>query len=36
VRGLPIVRWKPVRPGGKRSKSARFRITDVDRRALEG
>src|SRR5258705_5342906 len=33
---LAIVRWKPVRAGGKTIEVDRFRITDVGRRALEG
>ena len=36
VKGLAIVRWKPVRAGGKTIEVGRFRITDVGRRALEG
>jgi hypothetical protein len=33
---LAIVRWKPVRAGGKTIEVGRFRITEVGRRALEG
>jgi hypothetical protein len=36
VKGFAIVRWKPVRAGGKTIEVGRFRITDVGRRALEG
>jgi len=36
VKGLAIVRSKPVRAGGKTIEVGRFRITDVGRRALEG
>jgi len=36
VKGLAIVRWKPVRAGGKTIEVGRYRITDVGRRALEG
>ena len=36
VKGLAIVRWKPVRVGGKTIEVGRYRITDVGRRALEG
>jgi hypothetical protein len=33
---LAMVRWKPVRAGGKTVEVGRFRITEVGRRALEG
>jgi len=36
VKGLAIIRWKPVRAGGKTIEVGRFRITDVGHRALEG
>jgi hypothetical protein len=35
-KGLAIVRWKPVRAGGKTIEVGRFSITDAGRRALEG
>ncbi len=33
---LVIVRWKPVRVGGKMIEVGRFMITDTGRRTLEG
>jgi len=35
-KGLAIVRWKPIRAGGRTIEVGRFRITDVGRRALDG